>query len=148
MPHLPDEFDYGKVIAKKEHDIAKAKEQEKPFSQRVPSLTVFSKAKLVYGEDVHLPPKPPAAKLKPEITHDMPFKPARPPRTGHACTLEPYPKHEPNPPKPVVRKIRLEGDPEPAPAFRLTHKYKSRPTTTIACNLKNLKTSFPSIFKK
>lgn len=148
LPHMADEYDYGKVVAKKEFLDHKAKEQEKPFSQRVGSMKVFNKVKLVYGEDVILLPKPTPVKHVPAVTHDMPFRPSKPPRSGYACTIEPYPEHKANPPKRIVRKIRLDGDPEPAPAFKFTHKYKSRPMTSIACNLKNLKSSFPSIFKK
>lgn len=36
-PHMPDDYNYHKKLAKQEFDAAQAKMQEKPFSQRVKS---------------------------------------------------------------------------------------------------------------
>jgi hypothetical protein len=78
---MADIYDNPKIQAKKDFLAAKAMEQEKPFSQRVPSVPVFTKVKLAYGEDVPLPHKIAPPKEKPAVTHDVPFKPcAKPPR--------------------------------------------------------------------
>jgi hypothetical protein len=47
-----------------------------------------------------------------------------------------------------TRKKKVEGEAEAPPAFKTTHKYKSRPSVSIATNLKNIRSSFPSLFKK
>lgn len=65
LPHLPDPFDYGKEQEKKAWSEAKAKMQEKPFSQRARSLGQFATVKEVFGENPPIPPRQPTAKPKP-----------------------------------------------------------------------------------
>jgi hypothetical protein len=55
----------------------------------------------------------------------------------------PLPPHLPNPPKDVTRKVWPE---DAAPAFKRSHKGLTRPTPSIATNMRNLKSSFPSAF--
>lgn len=149
LAHLPDEYDNAKEIARKELEEHKAKVQERPFSQRVTRITHFNSSKAIYGEDVPLHHKPPMPKKKPAVQHDAAFKPPiRPPRSGHSCSLATFPKYMENPPKQPTRKVKLEGEPDAPPAFKLTYKYKSRPSSSVATNLRNLKVSYPSIFRK
>ncbi len=55
LPHMPDLYDNQKLLARKELEAHKLKVQEKPWSERVPSLPTFNKPLQVYGEDVVLP---------------------------------------------------------------------------------------------
>ncbi len=102
----------------------------------------------VFGEDVPLPHKKPLPKPLPAVTHDVPFKPSKPPRSGYNCSLTAYPAYIPCPPKEIRRKVKLEEDKDAPPAFRPTHKYKSKPSIPIATNLKNLRAAYPSALKK
>jgi hypothetical protein len=63
-------------------------------------------------------------------------------------TLENFPQYLENPPKELTRKRPVEGKEDDGPKFKLTHHYKSRPTASIVCNMRNLKSSFPSVFRK
>ncbi len=79
--------------------------------------------------------------------HDTPFKPAKPPRSGFKCTIGGYPEYKANPEKVIIRKRKVDGDPEPLPAFKPTYHLRTRPSTSIATNIKNIKAAFPSVFK-
>lgn len=122
--------------------------QEKPFSQRVRSQPQFATIKQVFGEDVPLPHKQPKPQAEPAVTHDVPFKPSKPPRSGYNCSLTAYPAYMPCPPKEIKRKVKLAESNDEPPAFRPTYKYKSKPCVSITTNLKNIRKSFPSVFKK
>lgn len=122
-------------------------EQEKPFSQRVKHTETFNKPKEVYGEDVPIPHKQPPAKLPPPIEHEKPFKPSNPPKRGYNRTLCKFPDYKENPPKELKRKIKEEDKDDP-PRFKPTHNHKSRPTPSVATNVRNLKSSFPSAFRR
>lgn len=51
-----------------------------------------------------------------------------------------------NPLKFVTRKIKLEGEELP-PSWKTTTRWKGKPSPSVVTNLKNLKSSFPSIFR-
>lgn len=88
------------------------------------------------------------AKREPtKAEHDKPFKPSHPARVGHVKTLMPFPEYKENPLKFVTRKRPVEGE-EEKPAFKKTHVFKSRPTPSVQTNLRNLKATFPSVFRK
>lgn len=100
--HMPDEYDNSKLEATKAFKAAKAKEQEKPFSQKVRSMPYFATIKQAFGEDVQLAPKKSPSPSKPAVTHDMPFRPPiNPPKSGYNCTLSKHPEYKPCPPKVV-----------------------------------------------
>jgi len=61
-------------------------------------------------------------------------------------TIDKFPHYQPNPPKELKRKIKVEGE-EERPGFKLTYNYKSRPTPSVAVNFRNLKAAFPSSFR-
>lgn len=101
------------------------------------------------GEDVPIAAKPPVPKKQPSFQHDAPFRPcAKPPRSGHLCSISKFPEHVPCPPREKVRKRKLEDEPDAPPAFKGTHKYKSRPSSSVATNLRNLKASYSSLFRR
>ena len=52
-----------------------------------------------------------------------------------------------NPLKFTERKKPVEGE-ESGPAFKSATNFKSRPTPSVATNIRNLKSSFPSVFRK
>lgn len=78
---------------------------------------------------------------------EVAFKPAKPPRDGYSCTLSPYPEYKENPLKFTVRKVKVEGEESPI-AFKSAKPLQSRPTPSIAVNIRNIKASFPSIFRR
>jgi hypothetical protein len=70
-------------------------------------------------------------------------------RTGQAnCTLGSFPNYKENPPKALTRKRPVEGEEDNGPKFKLTHHYKTRPTPSVVTNMRNLKASFPSVFRR
>jgi hypothetical protein len=149
LPHMPDDFENARKLALKEYQEHKKKVQEKPFSQRVPSVKLFNSSKLVYGEDVQIPARPLSVKQPPSIVHDQAFKPPiKPPRSGYSCTLAKFPEYMENPAKPVTRKVKLEDEKEDQPPFKLTYRYKSRPQSSIVTNIRNIRASFPALFHR
>jgi len=145
--HMADNYDALKEIAHKERLEHETKLQEKPFSQKVKQTGVFNPDKAVYGEDIPIPHRKPAPKRQPPIVHEVPFKPSNPPRKGYNKCLDKFPEYKPNPTNPVKRKMPVEGQEEP-PKFKMTHNVKTRPTPSIATNMRNLKASFPSVFRR
>lgn len=49
---MPDDYNYPRIVARKEFEAAKLLLQEKPFSQRARTTEVFNSGKMVFGEDV------------------------------------------------------------------------------------------------
>jgi len=80
--------------------------------------------------------------------HERAWRPSMPPRSGVYCSLAKFPPFMPNPPKELHRKKTVEGEPEAPPPFKMTHKRKTVPTASVATNFRNLKASYPSIFRK
>ena len=70
-------------------------------------------------------------------------------RIGYNKTIGKFPEYQPNPMKFLTRKKPVEGEEEDSKrAFRKTHNFKSRPTPGIACNLRNIKSAYPSVFRR
>jgi len=86
----------------------------------------------------------------PEPLHDKPFRPSNPARKGKIKgTLDKFPEYLPNPPVELKRKVVVEGEEEDSvPGFKVTHRFKSRPTPSVATNYRNLKASYPSAFAR
>lgn len=147
VEHMKDDYNYPKELATKEMQEAKKLEQEKPFSQKAKQIGNFNSLKAVFGEDPMIPARPAKEEMKPAMEHDVAFKPAKPARSGHSCTFEKFPVYMENPLKFTTRKQVVEGEETP-PAFKSATLFKSRPTPSVVCNVRNLKASFPSIFKR
>ena len=79
------------------------------------------------------------------MEHDKPFKPSHPGKIGYNKSLSPFPKYMEDPFKHVTRKMEEE---EEKPKFKPTHTVKSRPTPSVQTNMRNLKASFPTVFKR
>lgn len=80
------------------------------------------------------------------MTHDAPFKPSHPPKKGYNKTLDHFPEYKEDPLRVVVRK--KEGEKDEDGKWKTTYRKKSMPVYSVATNYKNLKTEFPSIFRK
>ena len=80
--------------------------------------------------------------------HERAWRPSKPPRSGVYCTLSKHPEFMPNPPTELKRVKPLEGEPEKPPAFKPSYNRKTTPAASIVCNIRNLKSSYPSIFRK
>ncbi len=50
-----------------------------------------------------------------------------------------------DPMRPVLRK---KDEAEEKARWRSTHKYKSRPTPSVVTSMRNLKTEFPSVYRR
>lgn len=147
--HHKDEFDYGKVVRKKELEDHWSKMQEKPFSQKVRLQPTFNKPAAVYGEDVPIKARPASSKVKGNhFEHERAWRPSKPPRSGIYCTLAKHPEFMPNPPKQLTRVKPVEGDSLPPPPFKPSYSRKTIPSASVATNFRNLKASYPSIFRK
>ena len=145
--HKPDDYNAPKILARKELQYHLSKLQETNFSQRVRPRGLFNKDQDVY--DINVDVKKPVKEVRP-ITmaeHDKPFYPSKPPKVGINKTLSVFPEYKENPLKFCTRKRPVEGE-EEKPCFKKTHNFKSRPSPSIQTNVRNLKASFPSVFRK
>ena len=79
--------------------------------------------------------------------HDKPFRPSNPPKKGYNKSIGRFPDYKENPPKELTRVRPVEGY-EPPPRFKMTTNYLSRPTPSVATNMKNMRSAFPSVFRK
>lgn len=111
----------------------------------------FNPIKEVFGTDVPL--KKVEEELKgqnppPHVPlHDKPFKPSNPPKRGYNKTIDKFPDYKADPLKFIERKKPVEGE-EERPCFKPSHNKKSMPVVPVATNYRNLKTEFPSIFRR
>ena len=82
-----------------------------------------------------------------EPLHDAAFKPANPAKKGNHCTIDRFPGWKGDPPKQIKRVIK-DPEAEVIPLFKHTTKEFTRPTPSVATNYRNLKSQFPSAFRK
>ena len=97
------------------------------------------------------PPKPKqvrSASFLPGM-HERPFRPGGDARNRKHIhpELGAYPEFIPNPPKEKKRIIHPEGY-EEKERFKMTHNSKSIPCTSIATNVRNIKSAYPMAFRK
>lgn len=158
IPYIEDDYNIAKKLAKKDMEYHHSMVQEKPFSQKAKHTDMFNSFRQVYEEN----PKIPARKMPEPVVelnkdgepkeplHDKPFKPSQPSKKGIIKgTLERFPAYLPNPPVELKRKVLAEGEEEDsAPGFKVTYRFKSRPTPSVATNYRNLKASYPSAFAR
>ncbi len=145
VPYMEDNFNRPKDLATEARLAGKELEQDKPFSQMVKKTHVFNTNRAVIGEDRDYPHRKPSPKQGPLMEHDKPFRPSQPPKIGYNKCLAPFPKYEEDPLKFVERKPEEEDE---KPRFKPASLPKTRPTPSVQTNLRNLKASFPSVFKR
>ena len=149
IPYIPDEYDAGKEIAKEERQYHLSKLQDKQFSQRAKTKGIFNTSKAVYGEDRPIPEKIIHVREVTKYDHDKPFRPSHPPRKGQIHkTINRFPHYQEDPPKEITRKVEAEDGADVPKKFRPTHNKKSIPMPSIATNMRNLKSSFPTVFRR
>jgi hypothetical protein len=106
----------------------------------------FNSVKDTFGEDRVYVARKPEEKRAPLMQHDHPFKPSNPPKRGYNKTLDKFPAYKEDPLKVVTRKKTPEGSDERK--WKPSHNKKTMPTPSVTTQYKNLKTEFPSIFRK
>lgn len=106
---------------------------------------IFNSLRSVIGEDIPIPHREPARRRSPLMEHDKAFKPTQNHRTGITASLGRFPVYIEDPKKPLTRKMEEEDERK---KFKPTHNSKSRPSPSVTTNLRNLKSSFPSVFKR
>lgn len=79
------------------------------------------------------------------MTHDVPFKPSNPPKKGYNKTLDKFPEYKEDPLKFAARK---KEEDESKGKWKPSHSGKTIPTPSVTTNYKNLKSEFPSVFRK
>lgn len=79
------------------------------------------------------------------MTHDMPFKPSNPPRKGYNKTISKFPNYKEDPLRVVERRKEPEED---KAKWRTTNKKRTVPCPSVTTNYKNLKSEFPSVFRR
>ena len=62
------------------------------------------------------------------MEHDKAFKPSNPAKIGYNKTFEPFPHYQPDPKKPLTRKMEEEDDKKP---FKPTHNCKTTPMPSV-----------------
>ena len=145
IEYKEDPFDRKRELERKEREEYHAKLQEKPFSNMVKKKETFATVKEAYGEDIPIPAKQPPKKREPLMSHDVPFKPSNPPKRGYNKTLDKFPEYKEDPLRVVQRK--KEADEEKA-RWKTTYNKKTIPTPSVTTNYRNLKSEFPSVFRK
>lgn len=158
--HKSDDFFAAKKNAKKDLDShleAIAKVADKPFSQRTRMINQGSVnqgyfTKFTPHIDLTKCPNKVAKAKGPnpiDTVHDgKAFKPSQPPKSGVTQKgLSAFPKYMENPTKSLTKKVAVEGDEAPI-AWKKTHNAKTRATPSVQTNIRNLKASFPSVFKR
>ena len=81
---------------------------------------------------------------KPLMTHEAPFKPANPAKSGHHATIDKFPEYKEDPMKFALRKKEDESK----GMWKPSHSGKTIPTPSVTTNYKNLKSEFPSVFRR
>ena len=138
---------FGGTIPYMEREYHESKLQEKPFSQRAKKTHTFNTDRKILEENPPIPHRTVKPRTAPNCEHDKPFRPTNPPKRGSQATLAKFPKYQEDPKKPLERKVPLEGEEEKA-KFKNMHIMRSRPTPSVATNMRNMKASFPSVFKR
>ena len=78
--------------------------------------------------------------------HDANFKPSHPGKKNKL--LGKFPAFMPDPPTELKRVKKDENAPEEKPNFRPSTKIWSRPTPSVVCNFRNIRTAFPTAFRR
>lgn len=154
-PHMKDEYDRKRELARKELEESKKKMQEKPFSQRIKPVDAFNSIEKTYGEEgLVFPKKKPARKPQPQVEHPAPFKPSNPPKKAITDkTLAKFPEYlddkkaleDPNFGKPKQKKVKPEDE---KPAWKPNTFKKTTPSPSVATNLKNIRSSLPMMMRR
>lgn len=122
--------------------------KEKPFSQRAHSRGIFNSTRAVIGEDRIYVKRTVSQRMISKAEHDKPFKPSHPPRIGYNKTIDKFPEYKEEGVKEITKRREADPDAAPIPKFKPTHNYKTRPTPSVAVNIRNLKSAFPSVFRR
>jgi hypothetical protein len=118
-----DVYDIAKVIAKEERKYHHEHIQERAFSNRAKHTSTFNTVKEVLAENPPIPAKPVKKAAVREDIHDgKSFKPANPGKRGKNGTLDKFPKHVPEMPKPKIYVKPPDDAPESPPGFKCTYK--------------------------
>ena len=116
VPHMPDDFNAPKILARKELDYHLTKLETvgggKPFSQRAKLIGNFNKDKEVFSwmSDARIRTPPKRQPVMGEIHDGKNFRPSHPAKGGNNKCLAPFPEYKENPLKFVTRKKPVEGE--------------------------------------
>ena len=80
------------------------------------------------------------------MSHDRPFFPPNPSKRGYNKTISRFPEYKPDPLPEVKRGEKKDGDDEKK--WKTSYKKKSVPTPSVTTNYRNLKSEFPSVFRR
>jgi hypothetical protein len=80
------------------------------------------------------------------MSHEAPFKPSNPSKKGYNATLDKFPPYVEDPMKHAVRKKKEED--ESKGKWKPSHSGKTIPTPSVTTHFKNLKSEFPSVFRR
>lgn len=146
-----DDYDIQKKIHKQEVAYHHAKMQDQPFyanatysrlktKQITYNGTINSTREMMDGPSLAAKRETKSQSVLPSL-HDKQFNPSGRNTNNKRCHdfIGKFPAHVPDPvPVPEKKPPKAEDAP---PSFKLSHKYKSRPTPTIACNIRNLRSA-------
>ena len=79
------------------------------------------------------------------MVHDVPFKPSNPPKRGYNKTLEKFPAYKEDPLRVIERNKAPEED---KAKWKPTTKKRGIPSPSVTTNYRNLKSEFPSVFRR
>jgi len=151
LPFQGDDYEAQKKLDLKKREYHNSKIQDKAFCSRAKHTDHFFNNRATHEENPPVPPRkaPVVEEKKGDPLHDKPFKPSNPNKKGRQGAIEKFPAHVPDPIFQAKKKAVVdENAPESPPGFKMTYKYKSRPSPSVATNIRNLKASFPSAFRK
>ena len=148
---MKEEYERIDNLRKKEldyHHAALDKLGDKPFSQKAAKLKngVFNQAgSLSY---IGGGKRPETIREVNKAEHERAFRPSQPGRRGVGGTLDKFPEYKENPLKHLTRVKPVDGADDEKARWKMTTNAYSKPTTSIATNMRNMKASFPTIFNR
>lgn len=144
--HMQEDYNVASKIAKAELEYHYSKLQDKPFSQNARRFDHFFSNKQTYMEDPPVPPREEKKRVVSVCEHDRAFRPPFGGKTGVLANFEKFPEHKPDPPEEKKKKV-VDPDAEAKVGFKMTYKMRSRPTPSIATNVRNLKMQYGSLMR-
>lgn len=144
--HMPDPYDNGKMLARKEiEDHNKKLQDGKAWKPMVGQSEPFNDIEKTYGTELKFKEKKPAPKPKPQVQHDRPFRPSNPVKKGKsgAETFEIFPEW--NPEKQFTQKKKQPKVDNEKGSWKPTYNKQTRPTPSVTTFNKNIRSEFGSM---
>jgi hypothetical protein len=145
-PHVPDEYDYHRKIAKKEREEHLRKLQETNWTSASYGNKCFVGDRETFFTELSRGiPRVEKQKDYKAYPHEAPFAPPRPPKKGYNACMAALPEWIPDP-VPEAKFRRAAAEEGPPPWNPATKKAVVKPDCSVHLNLRNLRAENPRSF--